>query len=181
MAASAALFILMTTPVFAVPIPKRTEAFYVNDYADVISNETEEYIIEKNDVLYARTGAQIVIVTVSGLGGVNIEKYALSIFNEWAIGLSDKNNGVLFLMSIADDDYWALQGKGLETSLSSGILANDLDEYVEKHFITGDYDSAALGFFNSVYDRLADLYSDSLLNSENRESESGEGGISDFL
>ncbi len=153
-----ALFILMTTPVSAVSIPEPTAAFYVNDFADVISSETEKYIIEKNDALYARTGAQIVIVTISGLGGESIEKYANSIFNEWKIGSSENNNGVLFLMSVADEDYWALQGKGLENTLSAGILANYLDSNVEKYFAAGDYNGAVLGFFNSVYNNLSQQY-----------------------
>lgn len=152
-----ALF-FMAAPVFAVTIPKPTEAFYVNDYADVISESSEFYIIEKNDALYASCGAQIVIVTVSGLGGENIERYALSIFNEWEIGSADKNNGVLFLISVADEDYWALQGRGLEDTLSSGILAGYLDEYVEKPFAAGDYDGAALAFFDSVYENLIGQY-----------------------
>ncbi|MHB1151415.1 MAG: TPM domain-containing protein [Eubacteriales bacterium] len=167
-----ALFILMTTPVSAVSIPKPTAAFYVNDFADVISTETADYIIEKNDALYAQTGAQIVIVTISGLGGESIEKYANSMFNEWKIGSSENNNGVLFLMSVADEDYWALQGKGLENTLSAGILAGYLDSNVEKYFAAGDYDGAALGFFNSVYNNLSEQYNYS--GAEQNNNTSGE-------
>jgi uncharacterized protein len=150
--------LLFTAPVFAVKIPEPSEALYVNDYADVISEETTRYIVEKNDYLYETTGAQIVIVTLSGLGGENIEKYAYSLFNEWGIGSAEKNNGVLFLMSIGDDDYWALQGKGLEDTLSSGILAGYLDDFAESYFASGDYDGCARSFFDAVYNNLSKQY-----------------------
>lgn len=150
--------LLMTTAVSAVNIPKPTEAFYVNDYADVISAETAGYIATKNDALYDGTGAQIVIVTVSGLGGESIEKYANSLFNEWKIGSAKENNGVLLLMSIGDDDYWAMQGKGLENTLSAGVLGTYLDNYVESYFASGDYDGAAKSFFDVVYNNLCKQY-----------------------
>jgi uncharacterized protein len=152
------VLILMTTAVSAVNIPKPTAAFYVSDYADVISDETARYIIEKNDALYAGTGAQIVIVTVSGLGGESIEKYANSLFNEWGIGSAKENNGVLLLMSIGDDDYWALRGKGLENTLSAGVLGTYLDNYVESYFASGDYNGAVKSFFDAVYYNLCEQY-----------------------
>ena len=56
------LLILLTVNVNAVVSP--TNDFYVNDYADVLSSETEQYIINTNVNLQEQTGAQVVVVNV---------------------------------------------------------------------------------------------------------------------
>lgn len=151
-------FICLTLPAFAATIPDPEDSFYVGDFADVISDATEREIVSDNESLYSECGAQIVIVTVTGLGGENIERYAESMFDKWDIGSSEKNNGVLFLMSIGDDDYWAMQGKGLEDSLSSGELGTILDEKVESYFSDGDYDGAAKAFYDAVSEKVRGIY-----------------------
>ena len=160
--AYAALFLMLCAvfvlPLSAANIPESTPAFYVADFADVIDSATEEHIVSENDLLYRSCGAQVVIVTVRGLGGENIEQYANALFNKWKIGSSEHNNGVLFLMALSEDDYWAVQGKGLEKTLDSGTLGIILDDYVEAFFEKGDYDGAARVFFDEVNARLYGIY-----------------------
>ena len=62
-------------PVFAVVTP--TSEFYVNDYANVLTQETEQYIINTNINLNKQTKAQIVVVTVKSLEGKSIEEYSI--------------------------------------------------------------------------------------------------------
>jgi len=152
------LIILTVLPLSAYPIPEKTVNFYVADYADVIDNATEIKIINGNDILFESTGAQIVIVTVNGIGGENMETYANRIFNEWGIGDAERNNGLLFLMSVGDDDYWAVSGSGLENTLSAGTIGNILDYDVEPYFAAKDYSNAALAFYDSAYERIMDIY-----------------------
>jgi len=61
-------------------------------------------------------------------------------------------------MSAAEDDYWAVQGKGLEDSLTSGEIGTILDESVESYFAAKDYDGAAKAFAEAVYKKLAGIY-----------------------
>ena len=53
----------------AAAYPEPTEQFYANDYAEVLSNETESYIVSQSSSLAERTGAQIVVLTVKTLDG----------------------------------------------------------------------------------------------------------------
>ena len=149
---------LLTMTVTAVNYPQPSDVFYVSDYANVIDTQTIEHIVEKNDILYEACGAQIVIVTVTGLGGESISRYTAGLFNDWGIGSAEKNNGILFLMSLGDDDYYCVQGKGLESILSSGEIGVLLDDYAEPAFAKGDYDGAALAFFDAVYAVLEKAY-----------------------
>ena len=77
------LLILLTVNVNAVVSP--TNDFYVNDYADVLSSETEQYIINTNVNLQEQTGAQVVVVTITSLGGKSIEEYATELFRNFGI------------------------------------------------------------------------------------------------
>lgn len=150
------LFLLNPTVALAVVAP--TSAGYVNDYANVLSDETEQYIMEQSAALDQATGAQVVVVTVDFLDGMDIENYAYTLFNEWGIGDAKKNNGLLLLLAIGEDDYWAVQGSGLEKELSSGKLGDYLYEYLEPDFAAGDYDAGVTQVCTAFYDWFENYY-----------------------
>ena len=106
------LILFLSVPTAAFAVVEAPAEIYVGDYANVLSEETERYIIEQNQALAGATGAQIVIVTVDFLDGMDIEDYAYTIFNDWGIGDAEKNNGLLLLLAIGEENYWAMQGKG---------------------------------------------------------------------
>ena len=81
------LILMVAMPLsYGADIPKPTNWFYVNDFADVLSDETEQSIISTSASLADASGAQIVIVTVPSLEGESIEDYALDLFRDWGIG-----------------------------------------------------------------------------------------------
>ena len=98
----------------AVELPESSDQFYVLDQSDVINSDTEKYIVSMNEYLEKQTGAQIVVVTQDFVPDGNLELYAYNLFNEWGIGSKEKNNGVLLLLSIGDDDYWCMTGKNVQ-------------------------------------------------------------------
>jgi len=143
---------------FAASTPDPTSDFYVNDYAGVLSDETKEEIVAKNDGLYAATGAQIVVTVVQSTGGTSMSQYAYDIANAWGIGSAEKNNGVLLLLSIDDDDYQCIQGSGLETLLPTTTLSRILQEELEPDFAAKNYDAGVRKAFASLYGAVCDIY-----------------------
>ena len=139
-------------------IPDPAEVFYVLDTAGVISSETRNHIVSRNDALFAMTGAQIVVACVPSTEGMDIGDYSTQMFNKWGIGSAEKNNGVLILLSISDDNYWILQGKGLEDILSSGTLKQMVNADLEPHFAKKEYDAGARAMFDSVCAHLSSVY-----------------------
>lgn len=135
-----------------------SSSFYATDEADVISPDTEEYIVQKNAELEQLCGGQIVVVAVDFLDGLNIEDYAFKIFNDWNIGDEDKDNGVLLLLAIGEEDYWCMQGKGLENELTSGTIDAILWEHLEPDFAVGDYDSGVRSVFDALYSEVCSIY-----------------------
>lgn len=161
-AALCLLFISSFLPVYAGELPEPTADFYVNDYAEVLSKETEEHIVELNDTLYSLTGAQVVVVARDFLDGMAIEDYGYQLFNQWEIGSGDKDNGVLLLLAIGEDDYWITLGRGSESILSMNYLTSVRDRYLEDAFSAGDYDRAVSDTVDAIAGKLAEHYGVSL-------------------
>ena len=154
----AVLSLLVSGTAFAASVPDPTSDFYVNDYAGVLSNDTKSDIVSKNSALYNATGAQIVVTVVQDTGGVSLEQYAYDMANAWGIGSAEKNNGVLLLLSVGDDDYQCIQGSGLETLLPTSTLSRILQEDLEPDFAAKDYDAGVKKTFASLYEAVSDIY-----------------------
>lgn len=153
-----AAFIALLLPVFAA-VPETSESFFVNDMADVIEADTETYMIEAAENLYTETGAQVVVATVNFTDGIEIENYAMQMFNEWGIGSSDRNNGLLILLVIGEENYWVTPGTGFEELFSGGKLKLILDEYMEPDFAAENYDASARKTFDAIMQELELYYS----------------------
>ena len=139
-------------------IPQAPASFYAADHADILSSETERKILSESAALDDACGAQIVVVTVDFTDGMDIEDYAYKLFNSWEIGSSDRNNGLLILLVPGEENYWVMQGKGLESSLSSGTIQTILDTYMEPDFAAEDYDSAVRKSYEKFYSSVAGIY-----------------------
>ncbi|MBR3841465.1 MAG: TPM domain-containing protein [Erysipelotrichales bacterium] len=139
---------------------------WVHDYGNIISEEAEKEINSRIDSLGG--GAQVVVVTVEFFDGYSAEDYAYKLFNEWGIGDKDENNGVLLLVSMGEEEYYYLQGSGLEKKLPSSALGNICDDYLVDDLIDGDYDRAFVNTVDAICDRIDKMYTptdDEVVNS----------------
>ena len=111
-------------------VVKPTSNFYVNDYAGLLNEETKNYIMNANISLNSKTGAQIVVVTVTSLEGQSLEEYATEVFREFGIGDKDKNNGLLLLLALEEREFRVEVGYGLEGILPDAKTGRIQDEYI---------------------------------------------------
>lgn len=138
--------------------PERPENQYVLDEAGVLSTATEQTIVQENQELFQETGAQIVVVAVDFLDGVEIDDYAYSLFNLWGIGSQERNNGLLLLLAIGEDNYYAQAGYGVEDYFDGSRLQGMLDEYLEPDFAARDYDAGVQKFFQAALSEMEVYY-----------------------
>ena len=145
----------------AFDVVEPSASYYAADYANVLSQETEDYIVNCNNSLDAQTGAQIVVVTVDYLGGTDIEAYSTKLFNQWKIGDEEKQNGLLILLSIGELDYWATQGSGISAvpGLTGSLLDEYLNTYLEPDFKEARYDTGVRKLFDALIDWYERYYS----------------------
>ncbi len=142
----------------AAQMPDEPTAVYISDLADVLSDELEASIVERSAALDALTGAQLMVVTVDFLGGAAIRDYADDLFNRLQIGDSAKNNGLLLLLAVGEENYYALQGRGLEAALPDTTLEVLLQQSLEPDFAAGHYEAGVQKTYGSFLTALEGLY-----------------------
>ncbi len=130
----------------------------VMDHAEVLSEDTETYVTNLSVALQQTCGAQIGVYTIEYVGNNTTEGYAYAVFNEWGLGDKDKNNGILLLLAVGDDDYYVMRGAGLESGLSVSTLTTVLDDYMEPYWVAGDYDGGTRTTVRTLTALLCNIY-----------------------
>lgn len=138
-------------------IPSPTQNFYINDYANVLDSQTEQYIMQHSIQLDELTGAQVVVVTVDTIGDIPLEEYSLNILRGWGIGSSEKNNGVLILVAVEDRKSRIEVGYGLEGALPDSKTGWIQDDYMIPHFSAGDFSTGILEGYKAI---LMEIYNE---------------------
>lgn len=131
---------------------------YCLDTAGVLSEDTKGEIFFDSAKLDDACGAQICVVVLDTINGQSTEDYAYALFNEWGIGSADENNGFLLLMTIKEDDYYAVVGDGLTKIFPASVLKEFYDDYLENDFAAKRYDAGAKKFYEAVFAKVADFY-----------------------
>lgn len=152
--------ILMTIcmiPCALASVVSPTDDFWYYDEANVLSEETEGLIFFANQQLFDAAGAEIVVVAVEDTENLSTEDYAYTLFNDWGIG-GDNNRGFLLLLSIEDDDYYAMLGTMMEPYFDSATVSEYLNQYLEPDFADKDYDSGVRKFFEVTYEHVVDIF-----------------------
>ena len=138
------LFVPLTAAAAKSTYPAHTERFFVNDFAGVLSEETESAIYTLGVDVQQRTTAQLVAVTVETLGDKDVREYGLELAREWGIGQKDSDNGVLLLVAVKERKVSIEVGYGLEGDLTDAqtkrILENEAVPYLKDNdFSSGMY------------------------------------------
>lgn len=102
---------LLATILFAITLVFNVYAFdkgemsyNVYDETNTLSQESIDYLNKTTYDLKKKTGGEIAIVIVKDLEDYSLEEYATNIFNDIKIGERGKDNGVLMLVALLDED-----------------------------------------------------------------------------
>ena len=128
--------------------------FYVNDYANILSEETENEIQSMSVQLSYTDGTQMVVVTVEDLEGLSVEEYANQLFNKFGIGEADSDNGLLILVSRDDRKIRVEVGYGLEGVINDGKAGRYLDAYAVPYLKNNEWDKGIFNVYNALYKEI---------------------------
>lgn len=153
----------------AFALPKASTDFFVADYADVLKQDTKNFIQGVN-LKYAKQKEkpQVVVLTVKDLEGLDIQTFAVKVFEKWKIGNKNYDNGILILLALEERRIEVEVGYGLEGILPDGKVGQILDMNTDS-LSAGDYDNGLKGIFYAIahevnmeygYDQLLDDYAD---------------------
>ena len=150
---------LLAVPVSAsTDIVEPTEQLYVADYANILSTETEQTIVEQVTALKGLCGGEIAVVTIDFLNDLDAEEYAYEIINQWGVGDKDKQNGMVLLLVPGEGKGWCTVGSGLEKYISAGTLDSILNAYLWDDFDAGNYDRAVRNTFAQLLAQYESYY-----------------------
>lgn len=121
-----------------------TSQFFVNDFANILSDQTEQEVFNIGRIIQEKTTAQLVVVTVPNMNGDYIESYANILFNKWGIGSKEADNGVLLILAKDERKIRIEVGYGLEGALNDAKTGRILDMYAVTPLKQNNYDTAII-------------------------------------
>lgn len=153
---AAALIIAFTfsIAVFAAAVPEPTSNFFVNDFANVISQSDKNKMQKEGEALYKKCNAQVVVATIETLGDYSIEDYSLMMARSWKIGDADENNGILLLLAVKERKVRIEVGYGLEGALPDSKTGRILDTYGINYFKANDFSNGLAAVYNSLINEV---------------------------
>ncbi len=143
-------------------LPAPPENGYVLDVAGVLESGTVERILKENETLRAATGACVTVVTVDVLGGKEVSEYANRLYEDWGLGDTERQNGILVLLAVEDKTYWLIQGAGLRDDLTDDALRDYAWNYLERDFSEGNCDAGVRKLCDALFAGYKDYYAQEL-------------------
>lgn len=153
-------FCLFQTKTYA-SIPSPTDNYYL-DELNLLDESTKENINNTNRQLEDKTGSQVVVMTLDNPDMLEGNYYGTEIFNSWKIGDDKKDNGVLILLLMSDQEGQnqinIITGYGIEGRLNDGKIGRIIDTFMFDNLQAGNYSLALNEGFNAVVGEIAAEY-----------------------
>ncbi len=117
------------------PSPQRL----VNDLAGMLSVDEVATLEKKLNDYNDSTSTQIAIVTVNNLDGDEAGNYAFKLGDKWGIGRTQKDNGILILISKETHDAFIATGRGMEGAITDVHCKRIIEKIIVPAFKNGNY------------------------------------------
>jgi|CXWL01.1.fsa_nt_gi uncharacterized protein len=129
----------------------------VNDFAEVLSDASEEKLNTLISEIKEKTSAEVAVVTVNSLEGTDPNYYAVELGRTWGVGNKERDDGVVFLTAIEDRKTYIASGYGVEGEITDAQAFWITDKVVVPFFKVGDYEGGILAGTQKIHDALLNL------------------------
>jgi uncharacterized protein len=131
----------------------------VHDEAQILSPHTAVQLEAQLKQYEDSTSNQMAILIISSLDGDAIEDYSLRVaHDEWKLGQSKNDNGVLLLIVVDDHKVRVEVGQGLEGVLTDAVCSQIIRNEMAPNFRRGDYDAGVLLAVNAMVRAIGGEY-----------------------
>jgi len=148
-----------------VKIPSRGKG-YVSDFAGLLKPADKTTITKFAIELEKKTSSQIAVVTVQSTQPETIHGFSVRLFDQWKIGQSGEDNGVLILIAVNDRKAWITTGYGLEGAIPDVIAQKIVKERMIPYFKSGQYSQGIKEGSIAVISLIAKEYDVSITGQE---------------
>ncbi len=163
-AACVILLLLVPTTAFAADVPTwNSNDAYVQDHANLLSNEEKAELNRLGKQLNEGTSAELVVLIVPNIGDASPDEYAVEALRKYKLGKKGKDNGALLL--VTTEQYNGSQrwfqlsvGYGLEGALPDGKVGRIIDEVSMPYLKEQQPNAAITEGYKSFYNEIAKEY-----------------------
>jgi len=153
------IFFLFYSPITLFSQKFPSPAGFVNDFAGVIDQSTEQKISSICTSLQQKTQAEIAVVTVNTIEPyATIEEYSIDLATSWGIGKKGEDTGILILLTMQERRVRIEVGYGLEGIIPDGLAGDIIDRSILPHLKAGDYSTGLLKGVEAVSGIIAEEY-----------------------
>ena len=132
------LFLFLNTVLLAQTFPAKPNRL-VNDYTQTLSTDQINSLEQKLVAFDDSSSTQVAVVIIKSLEGYDVSDYAVRLAENWGIGGSKNNNGVLLLVSLGDRKVTIQTGYGVEGALPDAITRRIIEREITPNFKSGNY------------------------------------------
>lgn len=140
----------------AVPPSNGSGGIFVQDDANVLSTDTEDYVRRSNEK-WEKDGklpAQLLVVTADKVpDGQTIEEWSIRLAEKYKPGDKEKDTGLVYVVAVDDHKDRLEVGYGLEDKIPDAMAAKMIKE-AEAEYKKGDYDAGVKALVKAVGDQL---------------------------
>lgn len=136
-----------------IKVEQPTSDFYVNDFADIISDGNKTKMQDravKLDKDY--DGIQVVVTTVKSLNNYNVDEYAHAMYNQYGIGKDDM--GVLILLSTGERQIRVETGGKMDAYIPGSVSGRLIDENALSYLKEDKFDEGLESLQNAVIEYI---------------------------
>jgi len=111
----------------------------VIDDANILDAATRQALADKLAAVEAKSGDQIVVVTLKSLQGTSIEDYGYQLGRHWGIGQKGTNNGAMLIVVPSEHKVRIEVGYGLEGALTDAVTRLIIQNAILPRFRANDF------------------------------------------
>lgn len=124
---------------------------YLSNPDGIISPEAEAEANKVMQGIWNTTSAEVVAVVVDSISGdYDPDTFATDLFELWGVGKTDKDNGLLLLVSVNDRAAVIRTGYGIEGVVPDIVAGKIIRNEIFPRFREGDFDGGLMAGLNAL-------------------------------
>lgn len=148
------ILFLMIIPLNTLGLIKQSDDIYVTDSAQILNNETEDYIVTYSEFLKENKNIGYYVVTVKSLEGISLEEYTDYVFDSFNMN----DLGLLIVISHDDRSIRIKAGSELSKVIESSTIDNYIDSYFMPYLKNDDWNTGIKNGYSSFYKLLCNIF-----------------------
>lgn len=141
------LFMILIIPFSIAALVEKSGLEYVTDEGNLLTSESENYIVRYSDFLYKKKQIDYYVVTVKSLEDKEIEDYAEEVYKSFKI----HKKGVLIFVAKEERQVRILSGEKLSDLVTEEVMDEVFETYFTPLLERNEWDEGLMNGYKALY------------------------------